>query len=284
MHHEQDIRKMGGLKKYMPITYWCMLIGSLALIGFPGTAGFFSKDGIIEAVEHSTIPGAEFALFCVMFGVFVTAFYSFRMFFLVFHTEERMDDHTKEHLKESPWVVTVPLIALAIPSLIAGGIGIYPLLFGDFFAGAIFVAPEHNVLEHMGEHYTTWYAFVASAISHPPLYLALAGIGTAYWFYVKSPEIPKTFMKKLSFLYNLMDKKYYFDIFNDYFFAGGARGLGKGLWNYGDAKLIDGVMVNGSAKSVGWFAGVFRHVQSGYLYHYAFAMIIGVVCLVLIFV
>jgi len=284
MHHEQDIRKMGGLKKYMPITYWTMLIGSLALIGFPGTAGFFSKDGIIEAVQHSHIAGAEFALFCVMFGVFVTAFYSFRMFFLVFHTEERMDEHTKEHLHESPWVVTIPLIALAVPSLLAGGIAIYPMLFGDFFKGAIYVAPEHDVLKHIGEHYTTWIGFVTSAFVHPPFYLAMAGVGASYWFYVKNPKIPQMFMEKLRAVYNLLDKKYYFDIFNDFFFAGGARGLGKGLWNYGDVKLIDGLMVNGSAKSVGWFSGIFRHIQSGYLYHYAFAMIIGVVCFVLIFV
>jgi len=284
MHHEQDIRKMGGLKKYMPITYWCMLIGSLALIGFPGTAGFFSKDGIIEAVQHSHIPGAEFALFCVMLGVFVTAFYSFRMFFLVFHTEERMDEHTKEHLHESPWVVTVPLIALAVPSLLAGAIGIYPMLFGDFFNGAIYVAPEHDVLKHIGEHYTTWLGFVTSAVSHLPLYLALGGVIAAYWFYVRNPQIPKMFQEKLRAIYNLLDKKYYFDIFNDYFFAGGARGLGKGLWSVGDAKLIDGLMVNGTAKSIGWFSGIFRHIQSGYLYHYAFAMIIGVVFFVLIFV
>jgi len=280
MHHDQDIRNMGGIKKYMPITYWCMLIGSLALIGFPGFAGFFSKDAIIEAVHASHIPGAGFAYFAVVTGVIVTAFYSFRMFFLVFHGEERMDHHTKEHLHESPKVVTWPLIALAIPSVIAGWLYIEPMLFGDLFKGAIFVLPEHDVLAHIGEEFHSESGMVLHGLGQAPFWLAMSGLALAAFFYLKRPDIPAMLKDKFSIIYTVLDRKYGFDDFNQAFFAAGARGLGRMLWNFGDVKTIDGVMVNGSAKSVGWIASKIRVAQTGYLYHYAFVMILGLLGLV----
>ena len=284
MHHEQDITKMGGIKKYMPITYWCMLVGSLALIGFPGFAGFFSKDAIIEAVHASSIPGAGFAYFCVLVGVVITAFYSFRMFFLVFHTKERMDEHTREHLHESPAVVTVPLIMLAIPSLVAGAIFVEPMLFGDFFGQSLYVSHEHDVLKHLGEEYTGVMGFIGHGLLGLPFWFAITGLALAWYLYEKRPDLPDTITSKLRGIYNILVRKYGFDDFNDFFFAGGARGIGRLLWNFGDAKLIDGLLINGSARAVGWFSARIRHIQSGYLYHYAFAMILGLVGFVLLFV
>jgi len=280
MHHEQDIRNMGGLKKYMPITYWCMLIGSLALIGFPGFAGFFSKDAIIEAVHASQIPGAGFAYFAVMAGVFITAFYSFRMFFLVFHGKERMDEHTRAHIHETPKVVTVPLILLAIPSVIAGAIFIEPMLFGDFFKDAIYVKPEHDVLAKVGETYHGVGGFILHGMTQLPFILAMAGLISAGYFYLKRPDIPAMIKDKLSLIYTILDKKYGFDDFYGSFFAGGARRLGNALWNIGDVKLIDGMMVNGTAKGIGRISGLIRNAQTGYLYHYAFVMIIGLLAMV----
>ena len=282
MHHEQDIRKMGGLRKYMPQTYVCMLIGSLALIGFPGLAGFFSKDAIIQAVHASQIPGAGFAYICVLLGVFVTAFYSFRMFFLVFHTNERMDEHTRSHIHESPKVVVWPLWALAIPSVIAG-YWIEPILFGDYFGNAIYVTPEHAVLADVGKDFSMGH-FFGHGLMSAPFFLAIFGLGSAWYLYEKRPDIPELISQKASFVYNMLVKKYWADDFNDWFFAKGARGLGRMLWNIGDVKLIDGLMVNGSAKSVGWFSSKIRNMQTGYLYHYAFSMIIGLVVMVWIFV
>ncbi|TPW18460.1 MAG: NADH-quinone oxidoreductase subunit L [Halothiobacillaceae bacterium] len=283
MHHEQDIRKMGGLKRYMPITYWCMLIGSLALIGFPGFSGFFSKDAIIESVKLSTVPGATFAYVAVLLGVFVTALYSFRMFFVVFHGKERFDAHTREHLHESPLVVTLPLILLAIPSLLVGFVAVGPLLFGDFFKGAIAVLPTHNVLGHLGEHYTGPFGFIVHGLGLPVLF-ALAGLGLAWFLYLRRPELPEKIKQRFLSLYNLLERKYGFDDFNDAFFGAGGRRLGGFLWREGDAKLIDGVVVNGSANTVGKIAGFIRHLQSGYLYHYAFAMIIGLLFMITFFV
>lgn len=279
MHHEQDIRKMGGLKKYMPITYWTMLIGSLALIGFPGLAGFFSKDAIIEAVYESALPGSGFAYLAVVTGVFITAFYSFRMFFLVFHGKERMDHHTKEHLHESPLVVTLPLIALAIPSVFAGAYFIEPMLYSGFFGDAIYVLPEHNVLAKMSEHYHGVMGYITHGMMSAPFWLAASGVFLAWLFYLKRPELPVRLGKQFSLLYKVLDNKYGFDSFNDTVFAGGSRGIGRILWKTFDMKLIDGLMVNGTAYSVEWFSRVMRHVQSGYLYHYAFAMIIGLLML-----
>jgi NADH-quinone oxidoreductase subunit L len=284
MHHEQDIRKMGGLKKYMPVTYWTSLIGTLALIGFPGFSGYFSKDAIIEAVHNSDIAGSGFAYLCVLLGVFITAFYSFRMFFLVFHGKERMDDHAKEHLHESPSVVTVPLILLAIPSVILGAMTIGGMLFGHYFGGAIYVVPEHNVLAKVGEHYHGPLSFVLHGFVTPALYLALAGTVAAWFIYMRKPELADFFASKFGFVHRLLENKYGFDDFNQKVFAGGSLKLADKLWSVGDVKMIDGMMVNGSANKVGVFSALIRTVQSGYLYHYAFAMIIGLLAMLSVFI
>jgi NADH-quinone oxidoreductase subunit L len=299
MHHEQDMRKMGGLKKYMPITYWTCLIGSLALIGFPGTSGFFSKDALIEAVHASQIPGATYAYWCVFLGVFVTAFYSFRLVFMTFHGQERFghdshghdahhsdahhDDHghgdhgDKPH--ESPWVVTVPLMLLAIPSLFIGAFTIGPVVFGDYFGGAIVVAPEHDVLGQLAQGFHGAWGFVVHGMQAPPVYLAFAGVFLAWLFYIKRPDLPEKVATMFAPLYKLFANKFYFDEFNQKVFADGSVGLGKVLWKTGDAALIDGTLVNGSARVVGWLSGMVRNFQTGHLYQYAFTMIIGLAAL-----
>jgi len=280
MHHEQDMRKMGGLKKYMPITYWTSLVGSLALIGFPFFSGFFSKDSIIAAVGYSNTAGASFAHILVLAGVFITAFYSFRMFFLVFHGEERMDDHTKEHLHESPWVVTVPLIALAIPSVLAGFL-MDPIVVGDFFKGVITVLPEHDSLAEVRKHASHGaLAFVLHGFATPVVYLALGGVIAAWFIYMRRPDIADWFADKFSFVHKLLMNKYYLDDFNQTAFAGGATKLGGLFSKYGDTKFIDGLVVNGSAGLVGLTAGVVRKIQRGFLYEYAFAMIFGLIALI----
>jgi NADH-quinone oxidoreductase subunit L len=279
MHHEQDIRKMGGLYKYMPITYITSLIGSLALIGFPGFAGFFSKDTIIEAVQLSHIAGSGFAYFCVLAGVFVTALYSFRMFFLVFHTEERFDEHTRSHLHETPLVVTGPLIMLAIPSVLAGYV-IDPVVFGDYFGEAIHFDHAHPAMEHLSEEYHGIWGFIVHGVTHGlAFWLAMAGLFTAWFIYTRKPDIAEQAATRFQLVYRMLLNKYGFDRFNEIFFAGGARGTGWTLWKLGDVLVIDGLLVNGSAKVVGWLSGVVRQVQSGYLYHYAFSMIIGLLLL-----
>ncbi|MGF1642144.1 MAG: NADH-quinone oxidoreductase subunit L [Thiotrichales bacterium] len=279
MHHEQDIRKMGGLRKYMPITYWTALIGSLALIGFPGFAGFFSKDAIIVAVQHSQIPGASLAYWLVLIGVFVTAFYSFRMFFLVFHGQERMDHHTREHLHESPWVVTVPLIALAVPSVLAGFL-IDPVVVGNYFQSAIQVLPQHDSLRALSDHYEGPAGFILHGLMAPPFWLAMAGLALAWWIYMRNPALADQLRQRFQLPYAILTRKYGFDEFNEQVFARGSLGLGNTLSNIGDRKLIDGLMVNGSARIVGWVSGVMRQVQTGYLYHYSFAMILGLIGLI----
>jgi NADH-quinone oxidoreductase subunit L len=284
LHHEQDIRKMGGLWKYMPITWITFLLGTLALIGTPGFAGFYSKDSILEAVHYSNIPGAGFAYFAVMLGVFVTSFYSFRLYFLVFHGKERMDHHTQEHLHETPAVVTVPLILLAIPSVVIGGMAIEPLLFGDAFKGVIAVAPAHDVLKQLGEHFHGAMSFALHGLTGLPFILVLAGFGSAFYLYMVKPELPDMIQQKLAVLYDIMVRKYLFDEIYQSVFMRGSRNLGTALWKYGDAGLIDGLMVNGTARLVGWFAAITRHVQTGYLYTYAFAMIIGLLILLTWFV
>ncbi len=284
MHHDQDIRNMGGLKKYMPITYWTFLIGSLALIGFPGTSGFFSKDSIIEAVHASHIPGSGFAYVAVLLGVFVTAFYSFRMFFIVFHGKERMDEHTRSHLRESPAVVTVPLLLLAVPSLLIGGMTIAPLLFGDYFGDAIYVAAAHDTVGHIGEHFSGILSFMLHGLMGAPFWLALAGLSSAWYIYLQRPELADHLKTRFSTLYCILVKKYGFDDFNEAFFAGGSRRVGRLFWRAGDQTVIDGVAVNGTAKSIGWIAARIRHAQSGLLYHYAFAMIIGLLILITFYV
>jgi NADH-quinone oxidoreductase subunit L len=279
MHHEQDIRKMGGLKKYMPITYWVSLIGSLSLIGFPGFSGYFSKDAIISAVHNSSIPGAGYAYWMVLLGVFVTAFYSFRMFFLVFHGKERMDKHTREHLHETPPVVTLPLILLAIPSAIIGWLAIDGVLFSGFLDQPIFVLSENDTMAAVAQTFHGPASFVVHGFSEPALYLAFAGLASSWYIYLKKPSIAEWFKTTFSFIYNLLDQKYYFDKFNETVFATASRGIGHVLFRIGDALMIDGLVVNGSAKLVGWVSGVVRQVQTGYLNHYAFAMISGLILL-----
>lgn len=277
MHHIQDIRQMGGLKKYMPITYWTSLLGTLALIGFPGFSGFYSKDSIIEAVHASTIYGSNFAYYAVLIGVFITALYSFRLFFVVFHGKERMDQHTKEHLKESPWVVTLPLVLLAIPSVIIGGLTISSVLYGSYFDNVVIVQQAHDVLGHLKEEYKGALYMIWHGVTSAPFWLMLAGIAVAWFLYMFQTEFPGKIKKSFGLLYYILDNKYGFDAFNEKVIAGGTRGLGNIFSKFGDAMIIDGFIVNGSAKSVAWFSSIIRHVQTGYLYHYAFAMILGLI-------
>jgi len=292
MHHNQDIRYMGGLRKYMPITWITSLIGSLALIGTPFLSGFYSKDSIIEAVALSHLPGSTFAYVAVVAGVFITAFYSFRMYFLVFHGKERYDeaphddhhssdahdDHSHYGAKphETPWVVTFPLVMLAIPSVLIGFFAIEPMLYEGYFGDSIFISEHHHALREMHEEFHGAVAMALHSLTTLPLWLAVAGVASAAFFYLKRPDIPAMLQKQFRLIYTVLDNKYYFDRFNDWFFAGGARGMSRFLWRFGDIKLIDGLMVNGSAKLVGIFSSVLRHLQSGYIYHYAFSMIIGV--------
>ncbi len=279
MHHEQDIRKMGGLKKYMPITYWVFLVGSLSLIGFPGFAGYFSKDAIILAAQNANIPGAGYAYVMVLLGVFVTAFYTFRLFFMVFHGEERMDDDTRSHLHETSPVVWVPLVLLAIPSAIIGWFTIEVVLFGGYFDNAIVILKQHGAMAAVAEVFHGPANFVVHGFSGPVLYLAAAGVVSSWYIYLRKPSIADATRRRFSFIYNLLDQKYYCDRFNQAVFAGTCRGIGHLLWRLGDALVIDGFFVNGSARLVGWLSGVIRQVQTGYLNHYAFAMISGLILL-----
>jgi NADH-quinone oxidoreductase subunit L len=313
LHHEQDMRRMGGLRRYMPITYATMMIAALASAGIPGFSGFFSKESIIEAAHLSHLSGARFAYFCVVSTVFVTALYTFRLMFMTFHGPERFReppaiDARGEHgdgehalsepdkgahaahephghePHESPAVVTIPLIALAIPSIAAGWV-IDHVLYRGFFGNAIVVAPEHNVLEEMGREFHGVVDMMVHALSTLPFWLALAGIATAVYLYLLRPDVPALLRRRFSVVYTILDRKYGFDELYSWLFAGGARALGTGLWKGGDVGVIDGVMVNGSARLIGWFASVIRYFQSGYIYHYAFTMIIGIlVLLTLIFV
>ncbi len=300
MHHNQDIRWMGGVRKYMPITWITSLLGSLALIGTPLFAGFYSKDSIIEAVHESHLWGSGFASFAVLAGVFVTAFYSFRMYFLVFHGKERYDqnpdahhdhhhddhqhdDHSKPH--ESPWVVTVPLVLLALPSVVIGFITIEPMLFGEFFKDAIFVdAAKHPVMAELGEAFHGPLQMALHAFSTLPFWLALAGVASAYYMYMVNPALPAAIKARVQPIYTLLENKYYMDWFNENVLARAARALGQGLWKGGDQGVIERVFVNGSWKLVGWVASVVRRVQTGFLFHYALSMILGVFALMTYFV
>ncbi len=275
LHHEQDIRRMGGLRRYMPVTYWTSLVGSLALIGFPGFAGFFSKDALIEAVGLATRPGSTYAHVCLMTGVFVTALYTFRMFFLVFHGSERLDEDARNHVHESPWVITVPLVLLAIPSVVIGGWTIQRILFGDYFGSAIVVAGPHDVLAELGREFDGVGSFLLHGLIGLPVLLSLAGVAVAWYAYLRDPTVPDQVRHKVTGLYRLLVNKYYFDEFNDKVIVRGGRAIGSLLWRVGDVAIIDGAAVNGSARLVGWCAGMVRQVQTGYLYHYAFAMILG---------
>ena len=278
LHHEQDMRNMGGLRKYMPITYITAVIGVLALIGFPGFSGFFSKDAIIEAVHHSHLPGAQFAYVLVLAGVFVTAFYSFRLLFLTFHGESRMDSHTQQYVKESPKVITVPLILLAIPSVIAGFF-IGQFVFGDYFANSIYVSDSHRAVTEMQSNYHGVWSFILHGLQGKAVWFSLAGIFCAWWMYLKQPQLAEQMKQKLRVPYKVLLHKYGFDELYQMLFASGARKIGSFCDSFGDRLLIDGLVVNGSAKIVNWFSAKARKIQTGYLYHYAFAMIIGLLFL-----
>ncbi len=299
MHHNQDIRWMGGVRKYMPITWITSLLGSLALIGTPFFSGFYSKDSIIEAVAESTLPAAGFAHFAVLAGVFVTAFYSFRMYFLVFHGAERYDQnpdaHHDDHAHddghhdhtphESPWVVTVPLLLLAIPSVVIGYFTIDAMLFGDFFKDAIFVNEDkHEAMHELGHAYHGAIAMAMHAFSSTPFWLAFAGVVSSYYMYMINPAVPAAIKRACMPIYNLFENKYYMDWINENILARGARALGTGLWKGADQSVIDGGIVNGSWKLVGAVSAVTRQIQTGYLYHYALAMIVGVFLLMTWFV
>ncbi len=279
LHHEQDIRKMGGLKRYLPITYWTCLAGALALIGFPGTAGFFSKDALIEAVGHSTTAGAGYAFICVVAGVFVTGLYTFRMFFLVFHGQERVDEDARQNLHESPWVVTLPLILLAIPSLFIGWPTIGPVLFGDYFGSSLTILQQHDVLRELGTDFHGALGFVEHGLMSPVVYLAAAGVFVAWYLYLRNPAIVPALQRRFSHLYQLLLNKYYFDEINDKVFARGSLAIGNIFWRVGDVVVIDGAFVNGSARFIGWVSEALSRIQTGYLYRYAFAMVIGLCAL-----
>ena len=270
---------MGGLWRHMPITWICSLIGTLALIGFPGFSGFFSKDGIIEAVRHSDLAAAWIGYPAVLFGVFVTALYSFRMYFLVFHGEERIDEHAREHLHESPLVVTVPLVVLAFFSVVIGWPWVEPMLFGGYFGEAIVVRPEHDTLARVGAGFTGAGAFATHGFVVLPFWLAAAGAALAWYVYIRKPDLPAVIAERFRAGYRVLVNKYGFDDFYGAFFAGGTRRVGGVLWRLGDVRIIDGWLVNGSARAVGRIASIIRHVQTGLLYHYAFAMIIGLLAL-----
>lgn len=297
MHHDQDIRNMGNLKKYMPVTWITSLIGSLALIGTPFLSGFYSKDSIIEAAKASTLTGSGFAYFAVLAGVFVTAFYSFRLYFLVFHGSEKWrvvkhdahhDDHGHHHglgLNDDPhepgWVIKLPLILLAIPSLAIGYFAIEPMLFGNFFKGVITIdTAAHPAMHVLTHHWHTIYHSATGMSLHGlltlPFALAASGVGLAYFFYMKRPDIPAAIQTRFSTINKILENKYGFDSFNERVFAAGSRFIGNKLWQIGDVKIIDGALVNGTANLIGKLSGVVRKLQTGLIYHYAFAMIIGV--------
>ncbi|WP_353194694.1 NADH-quinone oxidoreductase subunit L [Pusillimonas noertemannii] len=298
MHHDQDIRNMGGLRKYMPITWITFLLGTLALVGTPFFAGFYSKEHIIEAAGAANVWGAGFAYYATLIGVFVTSLYSFRVYFLVFHGKERFDttghghadDHADEHghhggvPHESPWVVTLPLILLAIPSVIAGALLIDPMLFGGFFDGSITVLAQHPAMAELAAHWHDWLAFALHGFVTVPFWLVVAGLVVAWYCYMINPAVPAALRRSLSGVYGLLENKYYADWFNERVVSRMALCLGRGLWQGGDRGIIDGIVVNGSAKVVGWVAAVSRHLQSGFIYHYAFAMIIGIMAFLTFFV
>jgi NADH-quinone oxidoreductase subunit L len=282
LHHEQDMRKMGGLRKYMPVTWVCMWIGALANAGFPPFAGFFSKDSIIEAVKLSHTFGSGFAWLMVLLGVFVGGFYSFRLVFYAFHGKERFDAHGHPP-HESPLVVTVPLVLLAIPSVISGWV-IGDVVFGGYFGSSIVISETHPGVKEMAEEFHGLVPMVMRAIFTAPFWLALAGALLAGYLYLIRPEMAEAVRRRAGVLVRILEDKYGFDRFYDWFFAGGVRRFGNGLWRFGDVTVIDGLMVNGSARLIGWFAGVVRLLQSGFIYHYAFSMIIGVSMLLTYFI
>jgi NADH-quinone oxidoreductase subunit L len=301
LHHEQDMRKMGGLRKYMPITYWTVLVGALANAGIPPFAGFFSKDSIVEALGASHVPGATFAYLLALAGIYVSGLYSFRLVFFAFHGKERFETHGNhgEHAEskaeshgnaveepghgemhgkphESPAVVTVPLVLLAIPSVVIGALTIQPMLYGGWFDGAI---AKTRVMEELAGEFHGWAEMTLHAFATVPFWLSIAGVATAWFFFIHRPELAAVVREKMKFFVNILDRKYGFDDFNDWFFAGGARKVGTGLWAWGDKTIIDGIMVNGTARAIGAFAAFARRMQTGFIYTYAFTMILGVFAL-----
>ncbi|NLY28771.1 MAG: NADH-quinone oxidoreductase subunit L [Alcaligenaceae bacterium] len=301
MHHDQDIRNMGGLRKYMPITWITFLIGTLALVGTPFFSGFYSKEHIIEAAALSNVWGAGFAKYATLIGVFVTSLYSFRVYFLVFHGKERFDtsghahhghdDHAHDDHghhggtpHESPWVVTLPLVLLAIPSIFAGIWFVDPLLFNGYFNGVITVMASHPVMAELAAHWSGWMGYALHGFVTVPFWLMIAGLVVAWYCYMVNPAVPAAIHRSLSGVITILENKYYCDWINEQIFARGARALGRGFWQVGDRGLIDGLLVNGSARVVGWVSAISRHLQSGYIYHYAFAMIIGIMVLLTFFV
>ncbi len=301
MHHDQDMRNMGNLRKYMPITWLTMLLGNLSLIGTPLFSGFYSKDSIIEAVHASNLTGSGFAYFAVLASVFVTAFYAFRQYFIVFHGKERWREvkhdahhhHDDEHHHglspndnphESPWVVTLPLVLLAIPSVIVGALTIKPLLYGDFFKDVIYVNHEaHPVMSKMAEEFHGVFGMVTHSLATPVLYLAIAGVVSAWFLYVKAPHLPAKIAQAFAPIYKLLDNKYYLDVIYFNVFAKGSRALGQFFWKIGDTMIIDNGIVNGSAKLVGAVAAQIRKAQTGFIYTYAAVMVAGVLVLVVAF-
>jgi NADH-quinone oxidoreductase subunit L len=279
MHHEQDMRKMGGLRKYMPLTYLTVLIGAWANAGLPPFAGFFSKESIVEVLLHSTTPGSSIAYAAAVAGIFIGAVYSFRLVFFAFHGKERMDAHTREHLHESPWVVTFPLLTLAAMSICAGWlVGI--VVHGGYFGTAIYVGADHPWIASLARDFHGVIGMMLHGFGTLPLWLAIAGVALTWYLYILRPDLPGAIRERLQALVRVLEDKYGLDRFNDWFFAGGARSLGNSLWQRGDVKIIDGIVVNGSARFVGWLATVVRELQTGRIYHYAFSMIIGALVLV----
>jgi len=302
MHHKQDIREMGGLRKYMPITWITFLLGTLALVGTPFFSGFYSKESIIEAVGASQIWGSSFAYYSIVIGVFVSSLYSFRLYFLVFHGKERFDTSDDHHdhghdshghddhghhggkPHESPWVVTLPLVLLTVPSVLVGAWAIGPMVYGSFFDGVITVLPEHPAMQTLADRWHGWVAYGLHAVQTLPFWLMVAGAVVAWYCYLINPKVPAAIKSNLSGVNKVLENKYFADWINEQIIARGARCLGYTLWQRGDRGLIDGLLVNGSARVVGWVAAISRHLQSGYIYHYAFAMIIGIMALITFFV
>ncbi|WP_115703618.1 NADH-quinone oxidoreductase subunit L [Legionella sainthelensi] len=277
MHHEQDMRKMGGLWNKMPITYVTYFIGSLALCAFPPFAGFYSKDTIIEAAQLSQIPGSSYAYFCVLLGAGVTALYTFRSLFMTFHGKPRMDEHTLNHIHESPWVVWLPLVLLAIPSVILGYVLYMPMLFNSpsLISSSLFVLPQHNVLAEMAHEITSPFESMVHSVSSLALWITLIGAAIAWVCYIAVPSIPGQLARRFSLIYKILVNKYGFDAFNNLFIVKGSKGIGRIFYNVGDQKLIDGMVVNGSSRLIRWFSAKGRAIQSGYLYHYAAVMVLG---------
>jgi len=277
MHHDQDLRHMGNLKKYMPLTYVCFLVGALALAAIPPFAGFYSKDAIIEAVHLSTIPGASYAYWCLLIGSFVTGFYIFRAFFMAFHTKERMDEKLRSHLKETHWTMLLPMVLLAIPSVVLGGLLVKKILYQTpgLLGTGIHIAPKYNVLAIMAKTFPGVMEDAVHSLKTLPFWFAFSGVFFAWFVVIVAPQLRTWFMRRFSWIYRSLVNQYGFDLFNDFVLARGTRKLANFFFNVGDLKILDHYVVDGSARNVTRVSKLVRRLQSGYLYHYAFVMIIG---------